>query len=205
VKLAVLAVFDDKLSWYAARAGGMVAWALVTASIVWGLALSTRIVRRKGFPAWLLDLHRFLGTLSLLFVGVHLFAIWTDNFVHFGVRELFVPMASSWRPGAVASGVVATYLLVAIQLTSWAMRRLPRKLWHAVHMSSFPMFVLATIHGFTSGADSRDLAVRWVALTGILLVAFLAGFRLLTPKPRTSRRARPTPKAPVDSPVDALV
>jgi hypothetical protein len=85
------------------------------------------------------------------------------------------------------------------------MRRLSRKLWHAVHMSSFPMFVLATVHGFASGADSRDLAVRWVALTGILLVAFLAGFRLLTPKPRTARRARPTPKAPVDPRVDTLV
>ena len=36
------ATLNAKLTWYAARASGMVGWALVTASIIWGLALSTR-------------------------------------------------------------------------------------------------------------------------------------------------------------------
>ena len=127
----MLGELNGKLSWYAARASGLVAWAVVTLSILWGLALSTRLIRRKGIPAWLLDLHKFLGTLSIVFVGVHLLALWADNFVYFGPRELFVPFASAWRTGAVAWGIAATYLLVAIQLTSWAMKRLPRKLWHS--------------------------------------------------------------------------
>ena len=67
-----------------------------------------------------------------------------------------MPLASSWRPGAVAWGIAATYLLVAIQLTSWTMQQLPRRLWHSVHLSSFPMFVFATVHGFTAGADNRN-------------------------------------------------
>jgi hypothetical protein len=50
----------SQLWWYVARSGGLVAWATCTASIAWGLALSTRIVRKRGLPAWLLDLHRFL-------------------------------------------------------------------------------------------------------------------------------------------------
>ena len=53
--------FDEKLSWYVARSSGLVAWALVTASIVWGLALSSRLIRRRGVPAWLLALHRYLS------------------------------------------------------------------------------------------------------------------------------------------------
>ena len=110
----------------------------MTLSILWGLALSTRLIRRKGVPAWLLDLHKFLGTLSIVFVGVHLLALWADNFVYFGPGELFVPFASPWRPGAVAWGIAATYLLVAIQLTSWMMKRLPRKLWHSVHLTEHP-------------------------------------------------------------------
>ena len=121
----MLGQLNSQLSWYAARASGLVAWAVVTLSILWGLALSTRLVRRKGVPAWLLDLHKFLGTLSLVFVGVHVVALWADNFVYFGPRELFVPFASPWRTGAVAWGIAATYLLVAIQLTSWTMKRLP--------------------------------------------------------------------------------
>ena len=52
-----------KLAWYVARSSGIVAWATVTASILWGLTLSSRLVRKRGVPAWLLDLHRYLGTL----------------------------------------------------------------------------------------------------------------------------------------------
>ena len=80
----MIAEVSQKFTWYVARASGLVAWAIVTASIVWGLVLSTRIIRRKGIPAWLLDLHKFLGTLSVVFVAVHLLALWADNFLYFG-------------------------------------------------------------------------------------------------------------------------
>jgi predicted ferric reductase len=170
------------MSWYAARASGLTAWAVVTASIVWGLFLSTRIIRGRGVPAWCLALHKFLATLSIVFVAVHVLALWCDNFVYFGPRELFLPMGSSWRPGAVAWGIAATYLLAAIQLTSLMMPKLPRRLWHAVHLTSFPMFVSATVHGFTAGADNMNLAVQWVAATGAFLVIFLVLFRIREPR-----------------------
>ena len=48
-----------------------------------------------------------------------------------------MPFASSYKPAAVALGVVAMYLLLAIELTSLAMRKLPRRTWHAVHLTSF--------------------------------------------------------------------
>ena len=185
----IKADLDPQLSWYAARASGMVAWAIVTASILWGLALSTRLIRRRGIPAWLLDLHKFLGTLSLVFVGIHVVAIWADSYVKFGAKELFVPMASSWQPGAVAWGIVAMYLLAAVEVTSWAMRKLSRRVWHAVHLSSSALFVSATVHGFQSGADKANLIVQWGALTGGTLVFFLVMFRLLAPR-RGARSAR---------------
>jgi hypothetical protein len=188
----VLAELNPQVAWYAARSAGLVAWALVTAGILWGLALSTRLVRRRGVPAWLLDLHRFLGTLSLVFVAVHLLALWADSYTDFAWSELFVPMASAWRPGAVAWGIVAVYLLVAIEVTSWLMRRLPRRLWHAVHLSSFGLFVVATVHGFQAGADRQALAVEWLALTGGTFVVFLGVFRVLAPH-RGLDRARPQP------------
>ncbi len=193
-------VLNSQLSWYAARASGLVAWAIVTLSILWGLALSTRLVRRKGVPAWLLDLHKFLGTLSIVFVAVHVVALVADNYVYFGPRELLVPFASAWRPGAVAWGIVATYLLVAIQLTSWSMKWLPRKLWHRVHLMSIPMFAFSTVHGFTSGADNTNLAVEWVAITAGLAVFSLVGFRLVAP-----RRAHRPFALPVARPVTAGV
>jgi hypothetical protein len=187
---AMIGALDPKFAWYVSRASGLVAWAVVTASILWGLAVSTKLVRRKGVPAWLLDLHRFLGALSVVFVAIHVGALWADNFVYFGPREMFVPMASSWKPGATAWGIVATYLLVAIQVTSWAKRRLPRTLWHAVHMSSFPLFLAATVHGLAAGTDRGNVLLQWSAFTGVLLVTFLVLFQVFAPKRNGARAER---------------
>lgn len=192
----MLAAVNPQLGWYAARSSGLVAWALVTASILWGLALSTRLIQRRGIPAWLLDLHRFLGTLSLVFVGVHLVALWADSYLVFAWRELFVPMASTWRPGAVAWGIAGTYLLLAVEITSWLMRRLPRKVWHTVHLSSFLLFISASIHGFQSGADRDALLVQWLALSGGTLLLFLVLFRLLAPRRSQRSARRPAPAVP---------
>jgi len=168
----------EKLAWYVSRSSGIMAWVLATSSVIFGLALSTRLVRKKGVPAWLNSLHRYLGTLTLVFTAVHLGGLVADNWVHFGAAELFVPMASSWRPGAVAWGIVATYLLVAIQVTSWCKRWLPRRLWHLVHLSSIPMFVVGTLHGFQAGADRDNMWVQWGALSGSVSLLFLILFRV---------------------------
>ncbi len=180
-----------QLAWYIARSSGITTWVLATASIVFGLALSTRLVRKKGVPAWLNTLHRYLGTLMLVFTAVHLAALVADNWVHFGLADLLVPMASSWRPGAVAWGVVALYLLVAIQVTSWCKRWLPRRLWHSVHLTSIPMFVFGTLHGFQSGADRNNVVVQWGALTGAAVVLFLILFRTTSGSGRRRRGGSP--------------
>ena len=178
----------------------MVAWAIVTASIVWGLTLSTRLIRRRGVPAWLLDLHRYLGTLSLVFTAIHLVSLWADSFVKFGPRELFIPFASAWRTRAVLWGIIAMYLLDAIEVTSWLMRWLPRRVWHSIHLSSFALFVSVTAHGFLAGTDRSNLALQWVTLTGCTLVGFLATFRLLAPRRGSGTAPAPTETVPVTKP-----
>lgn len=181
---------NPHLWWYVARASGIVAWVLVTASVVWGLVLSTKLTRRPK-PAWFLDLHRFLGALSVVFVGVHLAGLVADNYTHFGLASLLVPLASAWRPVAVAWGVVGLYLLLAIEITSLLMRRLPRRMWHAVHLTSFGLFALTTVHALTAGSDAGNAAVQWFALGSCALVGFLTLLRILgsSPAPRSARRA----------------
>lgn len=180
---------NPKLWWYVARASGLVTWALVTCAVIWGLALSGRVTK-KPRPAWVLDLHRFLGALSIVFLGVHLSALVADNYTHFGPAELLLPMASRWRPGAVAWGIVGLYLLVAIEATSLAKRRLPERVWHSVHLTSLALFVVATAHAFTAGADARNPAAQWLALVSSTVVAFLLLYRLLTWRARSDGRAR---------------
>lgn len=39
---------NNQLWWYVARSGGIVAWALLAGSVLWGLALSTKVMRGKA-------------------------------------------------------------------------------------------------------------------------------------------------------------
>lgn len=167
--------------WYTARAGGIVAWALASLAVIGGLQLSTRLIRRPA-PNWVLDVHRFVAALSVIFVGVHVVGLAADSFIDFGPADLFVPFASGYKPMAVALGIVGMYLLLAIELTSLAMRKLPRRTWHAVHLTSFVVFVVATVHGLTAGTDRNEPVFQWacVLTSGIVLLMTLV--RIWSPR-----------------------
>ena len=118
-----------------------------------GLLRSTKVLNGKPRPNWILDLHRFLGGLAMIFTGVHVLAIISDSYVHFGLVEVLVPFTGSWHPGAVAWGIVGMYLLAAVEITSLVRNRMSKKVWHTLHLLSFPVFVLTSIHVLTAGTD----------------------------------------------------
>jgi predicted ferric reductase len=172
-----------KLWWYVARASGIVAWVLLAIAVIWGILVATRILGRKPRPAWVLDLHRWLGGLSVTFTAVHLAGLMLDDYVEFGVRELLVPFASEWRPAAVAWGVVALYALIAVQATSLAMKRLPRRLWKWIHMSSFGLFFVATLHAGMAGTDVTNPVYRVVVGVMVVGVVFFSVYRIVHKAP----------------------
>lgn len=191
--------------WYLARATGFVAWGLLTVSVVTGLVLSARLARGRPGPAWTLDLHRFLGGTAVVFTALHLAGLVADNYVHFGPADLFVPFASTWKPGAVALGLIALYLLVAIQVTSLFIRRLPRKIWRSVHLTSYAAFWASTFHLQLAGTDAASIAARAAAISAIGLVVFLTLVRILTrrglpPSARSSPRSRERSAAAASTP-----
>lgn len=182
---------DPKIWWYLSRATGLVAWGLAVTSILLGLALATRALGPRPKAPWLLALHRWAGGLTVAFTGAHIAAIVADSFVHFGVVDVLVPFASSWKPAQVASGIVAAWLLVAIELTSWQMRRLPKRVWRAIHLTSYLVAILATLHGLTAGTDTTNPIFAWSMLGAMASMAFFAVYRLLAPK-----RAARSPRVP---------
>lgn len=186
--------------WYVARATGIVAWSLLTLSMTWGLMLRTKLLNGRPTPRWLLDLHRFLGGLSIVFVALHLAGLVADSYAHFGPAELFIPFASSWRPAAVALGVVALYLLLAVEVTSLLMRRLPRRWWRAVHMSSFATFLLSTLHTVTAGTDARNSVLILAVNAAVAAILFLILVRVLAPG--RARRRNPQGGLKVHASVD---
>ncbi len=164
--------------WWVSRSTGVVAWVGATAAVAWGVAISGRLVRRRKLPAWMLDLHRYLGTLTVAFLALHLLGLALDSYVDFGPRDLFVPLATDWKPGPVAWGIVALYGLVVVQVTSWTMQWIPRRLWHGIHFLSYAVFVAATVHAVTAGTDRDNAIFRIGMVAGCTLVATLTALRV---------------------------
>ena len=182
------------LPWYVARASGLVAWSLLAASVIWGLLMTSHAIRRLARTSWLLDLHRWLGGLALVFTGVHVVAILSDTYVHFGLASVLVPLAAHWHPVMVAYGIASLYLLVAIEVTSLLRRRINRRLWRAVHFLSFPLFVASTVHGLTAGTDSRAPMLVITAVLAGVAVAGLAVIRVA--RATAADRVPPRPGLP---------
>jgi DMSO/TMAO reductase YedYZ heme-binding membrane subunit len=171
----------SSLPWYVARSAGIVSWGLLALSVIWGLALSTRALGRRPRANWLLDLHRFLGGLAVIFVAVHLVGLAFDSWVDIGLRQMLLPFTSDWNPVAVSWGVVGLYLLLAIELTSLVRTRLPKRFWKGIHLSSYGLYVVATVHMLTAGTDAGSKYLQWAAVAATAVIVFFTAYRVMGP------------------------
>ncbi len=180
---------NPKFWWYLSRSSGLVAFGLAGTAILLGLLLSGRL-RRVPTPAWQTDLHRHLGGLSVLFLGLHLTGLVFDPTVAFGPAALTVPMAASWRPGAVTWGLGAAYALLAVEVSSLFQRRMPRRWWRTIHFASYGVWIAGTVHALQAGTDRG--ATRVIAIVGSVLIFNLTVLRVVGRRvPRARAGARP--------------
>jgi hypothetical protein len=175
------------LTWDVARAGGLLAYALLAASVAMGLVLSLgwRSPRWTRFVTT--EVHRFVTLLSLVFVVIHGTAIALDPFIKMGVPDVLVPFLGPYRPAWVALGIIAAYLALAVYLSERVRGRVGYAWWRRFHALAFVAFAMALMHGIATGSDTRT---PWaLALYGgsLFLVGFLLILRLFPEEPKRSR------------------
>jgi len=185
--------------WYLSRASGLVAWVVLAVTCLWGILLITRMLKPADRPAWLLDLHRYLGVLSILTTVAHVALLLGDDWMAPTWQELVVPgglkptTEARMAPGAGAAmnwGIYAMYLMIIIQVSSWAMKLIPKKLWHGIHLTSYALFVMATIHGIQAGSDIDNM-VLLLSMSGIIgIVLFALVARILQGRAKKAQRAQ---------------
>ena len=186
---------DPQIWWYVTRASALIAWVLLVISVMWGILLATRVLKPKDNPGWLLDLHRWLSGLAVVFTGLHMFSLYMDQYAHFSISDLFIPFHSQYTKiqslGAlpIALGVLCFYLLIAVQSTSLIMKVLPRKYWKAIHYLSYVVVVVISFHAGWSGTDTRAWLYRVVAILLIMLTTAFLIVRILFPKSAKSLSA----------------
>ena len=144
---------SSSVVWYAARAGGLVAFALLTVTVVLGATLAGR-GRTSRWPRFAVeDVHRFAGVLTGAFIVVHGAGLLADRVVPFSLSDLMLPGTAPYRPAAVAAGVVAAELLAAVGVANALRPRISYSLWRRVHYATLGVWALALVHGVTAGTD----------------------------------------------------
>lgn len=166
------------VTWEVARAGGIVSFLLVTASVVVGLLVSLRAASPR-FPRFLTsEVHGFLGLLSLVFVAVHVLAVWVDPFTHFGLADVLVPFVSHYRTFWMSLGIVGFYLLLAIWITTRLRERIGHARWRRVHALTFALWAAGLVHGLGTGSDTRTAWAALLYLGSAVAVLALSAVRL---------------------------
>ncbi len=182
------------VAWLIARAAGLVAFALLTASVTLGLMMSTKLLKPR-LQKQLLGWHQTLMWMGLSMLVLHAGAIVLDPVMRFGIPAVVVPGAAPWRPVTVAAGIVAGYLMLALALSFHVRRRISQRRWRLLHYASFGAFALALGHALHAGTDLRGTAGLVFAGVALAPVLWLTFARILMPRsgrpPAATRAARP--------------
>ncbi len=182
----------ESAAWYVVRVSGLTAWFMAGASLGLGVLASSRLMAWR--PATLVGLHRWSSTSAAILVVVHVVALFFEDYAAFSAAEILVPLEVGWRSLGMAAGIVSAYLVGVIVVSSVAMRRLPRRLWRAIHLSSHPVFWLSTYHGLSVGTDVEHAAVTFGGAAVVWSVLVLVGARLAL---RQSNGGRPAPRTSI--------
>jgi predicted ferric reductase len=183
---------SSSLSWYGSRLFGFLAYGALTASVVYGLLLSTGILDAIAHRAVSFTLHQELAALGLALTAIHGALLGLDTTVPTSVTAIIVPFAGTYRPVWVGIGQLDFYLSIAVYASFWVRKRIGQKRWRLVHYTTFLAFAGATAHGLMTGTDtSATWALAIYAASGAMVV-FLVLYRVaLAVTGRFTRRGVP--------------
>jgi len=178
----------DQTVWQLIRASGLTAAVLLTIAVAMGVSLNVRALDSLVKRAWVYEVHQFVALLCLMMVGLHLLLVALNRHVPINLLESLIPLASPWRPTAIALGTLGLYLSLVLVLSSYFKSAIGHRTWRIIHYGGFLGWAAAMLHGLAAGSDTGTVWVQYVYLAEFALVAFLTTFRVLAP----SRLVRPS-------------
>lgn len=177
----------EGLPWYLSRSSAIAAYLVLFCLVTWGMGMAVGLTYKISKPARAWRIHQEMGIVFGLLVVFHAFGLLFDNFIGFGALDILVPFYASFSPVFLSLGIISFYFLSAIIITSMFMRLSRPRLWRVIHYLAYPLFVMATVHGFFLGTDSKTLAMQGVYIAASFIFTGLAVYRFLV-YPRKFKR-----------------
>jgi DMSO/TMAO reductase YedYZ heme-binding membrane subunit len=174
-----LSLEHDRVPWYVTRISALLAYLALTASVVYGLLLSTKLLDRIAHRAVSFTLHQDLASVGLALALVHAAVLMVDRSVPYTPLEVVVPFIGPYEPLWVGMGQIALGLTIAVLASFYLRRRIGQKAWRQLHYVSFLAFLAATAHGLMAGTDSGAPWAFAGYVAAIAAVAFLLAYRIV--------------------------
>ncbi|MEA2445689.1 MAG: methionine sulfoxide reductase heme-binding subunit [Thermoleophilales bacterium] len=181
--------------WLASRSAGIVAFVALTAAVVLGLVMATRLAPVKSRAAVRVA-HERLALIALAAVGAHGLFLLGDPWLKPGLSGLLLPFTMSHRPLWTGLGVSAAYLAAALSLTYYVRRRIGTKRWRKAHRFIPIAWAIAAAHMLGTGSDAGTIWMDALFAASVASVGVLLGYRLLKPGPAAPRARRPVGAPP---------
>ncbi len=167
----------EKAAWYLVRSSGIVAYLLLSASTVWGLLLSTKLIASAVPPAITLAMHNYLSWLAIGTTAVHAGALLFDTYYTYTLAAILIPFVGPYMPIWVGLGTLGFYIMLLTTLSFYFRKQIGQKRWRTLHYATFIGYIFATLHGVVAGTDAALLGTTF-GMSG-LLVLFLTLIRIL--------------------------
>jgi len=178
-----------KTAWHFSRSSGTVAFLLLAASTIWGLLLSSKMIKQHVPAALSLGMHKTLSWLAILLTGLHALVLLADNYYSYTLANLLIPFTGPYRVGWVGIGIIAFYIMVLTSGSFYLRKRIGQKLWRRLHYLTFAAYLMATFHGIQAGTDSGNLGMQLIYWGSGFLVLTLTFQRMLVGKASANARA----------------
>ncbi|MEB3100063.1 ferric reductase [Ferviditalea candida] len=176
--------------WGIIRVLGLISYLSLTLGVCLGIVYSFPIWKGK-VKASMYKTHTFFtiaGTALGLLHGV--FTV-VDTYMPFSWREVLVPFAASHSPFLNGLGTLAGYGMLLLIFTSDIRNKLGKIVWRSIHLLSYPIWLMAFIHGYFLGTDSslHDIGLMYFySLVAIVLLTFIRFALPPGPKADPARR-----------------
>jgi methionine sulfoxide reductase heme-binding subunit len=165
--------------WLASRASGIVALALISLSVMLGLAMAGRVSREPKLRKAMIAVHEHAALAALIAIAVHGITLLGDKWLDPGVPGILIPFQMEHEPLYTGLGILGGYLAAALGLSFYARRRIGTKRWRSLHKATILVYVLSVIHTLGAGSDAGTPWLRaQIVLTGAPIV-FLFVMRVL--------------------------
>ncbi len=181
--------------WYVTRAAGLTSYILLWLSMIWGMAISTKIFSPAVEGTYTYDFHEFLSLLGLGFVLLHVVVLAVDKFLPFSIWQMLIPFVDTYRPLWVGLGIIGFYIFLLVTVTFYMRQSIGPQAFRSIHILSLVGYLGATLHGLFAGTDSALPITRLIYAGTFLIVVFLTVYWLVL-----RAFSKPAEKAPLPVP-----